>query len=186
MKDINSLINQARAGDGKSYWAVVELFYEEIFRFCRKKLFFKNQKAEDATHDSFVKMMERMKNLEEPDKFKSYLYRIAYTICIDRLKYCNRFVNPREEKIDFLDTIESANPNPEEATIAKRENNKFQRIREALEKLSDEHRQIIKLVHFENRSYQNVADTLNIPIGTVRSRLNRALGKLKSALGEMD
>jgi len=186
MKEINHLVELAKAGDVKSYWELVELYYEEIFRFCRKKLFFKNQKAEDTTHDTFMKMMDRVKNLEEATKFKSYMYRVAYTNCIDRLKYCNRFIDPLEGDFDFIDIIQSHNPNPEEASINACENERHQKIVKTLESLSDEHKEIVRLVHFENRTYQDVAEILNIPIGTVRSRLNRALGKLRLILKEGD
>ncbi len=76
MKDLNHLVERARKGDKQSFWDLAEVYYQDLFCFCRKKMFYKDHKAEDATHDSFIKMMHSVKDLKETTKFKSFCTRL--------------------------------------------------------------------------------------------------------------
>ncbi len=112
------------------------------------------------------------------------MYQIAYTNCIDRLKYCNRFINPAEDDLDILDTLTTNYIGPEEALLVMAENERLKRLTLLIDELKDEHKEVVHLIHFENLSYKEAADILKVPIGTIRSRLNRAISKLTMLLSE--
>ena len=166
------LVLKAQAGDKNAYAKLVERHYEMILAVSYGVLN-QRQEAQDATQEVFIKVFDQIKNFEGKSKFKSWLYRIATNHAID----ATRRRKPNET-IDKAETLATQHISPDEEVV---QNETKKMIREALNLLSPEHRAILVLREWHNLSYEEIAEALNLEIGTVMSRLfyaRKSLGKI--------
>lgn len=136
--------------------------------------------AEDATQRSLLKALQSQSSFRGDAGLYTWLYRILVNQCKDRHKARSRafkyFVAMPE---DFESQIASGRPGPQE-TLESRELEK--QVREALARLPEKFRAILVLRHFEEMSYEQIAEILDCPIGTVRSRLSKARDRLRQIM----
>jgi RNA polymerase sigma-70 factor (ECF subfamily) len=132
--------------------------------------------AEDITQESFVKAFFSLSKLQNPGSFKSWLFRIANNNTLDYL---------RKKKIQTVDVDEQVresyvdNASPEQGAVA---SSRTKHIREALDRLKPDQRNILVMCDLQGLSYQEIAEALDIPFGTVQSRIFYARKKLKDYL----
>lgn len=134
------------------------------------------QLSQDLVQDTVMKALKNSHQLRDSAVLDTWLFRI--------LVNCWRDVC-RQQK-DCIDVYEANlfhNDSPEQEHQRR---NEIDRVRQAVSKLSNEHREIITLVDLEQMSYKNVAEVLGIPVGTVMSRLCRARRQLKDALQDLN
>ena len=169
------LVMRATAGDERAYGKLVGMYQARLFNFVRSMV--RNEEiAEDITQESFVKAFFSLKKLQNPGSFKSWLFRIANNNTLDYL---------RKKKIQTVDVDESVRESyvdtasPEKGAIS---SSRSQHIREALDKLKPDQRNILVMCDLQGFSYQEIAESLNIPFGTVQSRIFYARKKLKEFL----
>jgi RNA polymerase sigma-70 factor (ECF subfamily) len=133
--------------------------------------------AEDAAQDAFVRAFRAIRRFRTSEPFYPWLYRILRNSCLTTLKRRGR----PQPSIDAEDAPPPpAPPSDPAAELAKDELRAA--VREAMTHLSEPHREILHLSHFEGLSYKEIADCLGIPIGTVMSRLWAARQALKKVL----
>ncbi len=133
--------------------------------------------AEDAAQDAFVRAFRAIRGFRMGEPFYPWLYRILRNSCLTTLK---RRGKPGPS-LDAEDAPPApAPPSDPVATLAKDELRAA--VREAMTHLSEPHREILHLSHFEGLSYKEIADCLGIPIGTVMSRLWAARQAMKKIL----
>lgn len=128
--------------------------------------------ADDLVQEACVKALKNHSQLNDSSKLKPWLTRILVNLHTDHLR-AKRDQIPLEDQ--HLHDTESP------VTLADRDDN-IQRVRSAIAKLKDEHRKVVTLVDLAEFSYAEVAEILDVPVGTVMSRLNRARIRLKSLL----
>ena len=129
--------------------------------------------ADDVAQEVFVKMYKNLDQLGDPSAIPSWLYRVAVNQAIDMLRARERY---REE---VLEDVISAEADPQ-MQIEKFEQAKF--LHNALDLLSTDHRVVLILRELEGRSYEEIANILSVPVGTVESRIARARKALKNIL----
>lgn len=124
--------------------------------------------AEDVSQEAFVKCYTSLSRLESEFSFASWLNRIVFNLCMDRLKKRSRerTVAASESSLAGIEQIG--------ANERHRSDQLKRTIEEAMGQLSPDHRQIILLHDAQGYRYEEIADMLEIPIGTVKSRLNAA------------
>ena len=132
------------------------------------------EEAEDVAQDVFIKVWHSLKDFQPDTSFASWLYRITVNASIDVLRH-------RKEESGLNVEYSSPTVRPEEHMI-RRANQ--QRVRNAIAQLPESARTTLTLREFEQLSYKEIADILQIPIGTVMSRLNYARQSLKKILSE--
>ena len=132
--------------------------------------------AEDLVQETYAKALRNRSQLKEIAKLKPWLMRILANLHVDYLR-SKQFTEPYEDEHQITDN------NPD--TIASRDES-VQIVRDAIAKLNDTHRKIITLVDITEFTYAEVAEILEIPVGTVMSRLSRARDHLKKILNEID
>ncbi|MDG5472030.1 RNA polymerase sigma factor [Jeotgalibacillus sp. ET6] len=139
--------------------------YSFVYRYSRDE-----QLSIDIVQDTFIKL-QRSKHLykREKGKISSYLYQIAYRLMIDKL-------NRRKKWRSFLPFLTPSDK--EEVDLADRMS-----VREAVAALSEVHRPIVLLFYYHDLTHEEIASVLDIPKGTVKSRLHYAIKKLKEELG---
>ena len=142
----------------------------------------------DITQEAFIKVHRHLGRFQGSSSFYTWLYRIVVNLCIDHVRKASR-----SSTVDFDDSIDhrraaaesggriAATPIAAPDTELKRKELNAE-IRRAVERLSEKHRQVIVLREFEGLAYKEIADILEISVGTVMSRLHHARQNLQSAL----
>ena len=170
------LVLSARAGNKKAFAQLMKAYYPRIFRaayvFLRN-----NDDAADIVQDVFIRAMNSIEKFDPERPLYPWLYRITRNLCINK-------VSKKESKNSPLlegDVYRSNLPGPEEIYDAKEQEAE---IRRAVENLPEVHREIIILKYYQECSYEEMAEIMKIPKGTVMSRLYNARAKLKALLTE--
>lgn len=175
------LIAKAKRGDTNAFESLVRKYQKPIYYLCYR-MTGAHQAADDLSQDVFIKAYFALSRFKEEMIFFSWIRKIAVNRAINYLK-----VWKREKSLGGNEMRVSQNPDaspqelPEETYQRKQMEERF---RQALQELSAEQRAIFILKVYENLSYEQIALTLNIPHGTVMSRLSRARQKLKNAMAE--
>lgn len=147
----------------------------ELPRLRRYALYlcYNHADADDLVQDCLEAALSKKGSLQDPARLRSWLFSILNNLYLMRLRS-----NARRGQMlqieDFADSL-AASASPEDRQTARD-------LARAMAKLSAEHRQILLLLNVEGYGYQQVADTLGIPIGTVMSRLARARRRLRALL----
>lgn len=129
-----------------------------------------DEDAYDAAQDTLVKVLRALNSYDENRKFSTWVFGIARNTCIDEHRRRKR--RAWDEPRDVVDT----GPTPlQEVAKAQR----ALRLTTALEQLAPLYKEILVLYHFEHLKYAEIAETLDIPIGTVMNRIFRARRKLR-------
>ena len=159
-----------------AYKVLVDRYADSIANLCWRYLGSQDE-AEDATQDVFLKAYQALGQWEPKAKFKTWLYRIAINHCLNLLKRRQKvaFQTLTPGKSEKDDSILSDPPSREEDAetgLIKRQ--KQNTIRNLIQELPINQRHVIILYYYQNLSYREVAEVLNISINSVESRLYRA------------
>jgi len=186
-----ALVERCRHGDMQAFGSLVAKYEERIFnmvfRMCGRRA-----DAEELAQETFLKALERINQFRGQSQFYTWLFRIAANLTISHRRRGGRvrfqsLSGPEEFEQDQGDNLTAAmagkrNPAPEAAAMAAETN---RRVMEALEELDDEFRLVVVLCDMEGMDYARIAQVLNLPIGTVKSRLHRARCELRDKLADL-
>ena len=165
------LVRQCRAGEIKSFDLLVERHQRTIFNLALRMIR-DSDDAADIAQSVFVKAYENLERFDPQFKFFSWLYRIAVNESLNALEQRKRF-----EGLDGNDlAAETSDEKDDEAVIEER------RIQDGLMMLNVEHRAVIVLKHMQGLSYREIAQVLDLPEKTVKSRLFSARQSFKDIL----
>ncbi len=183
------LVSRARDGDPQAFRALVELYQGRIYNLCRRLLGPHRDQAEDMTQEIFLRAWKGLPSFTGTTGFGPWLRRIALNFWVQQhrrrtaLKRKGTTLSldaPLGDKdSDFFLQPASREMGPARAT-ASRELGRA--ILKALETLDGEMREVLVLRDMEGYSYEEIAQALGIPIGTVRSRIHRARLKIQPLL----
>ncbi len=176
MENEESLLKRIAAGEKEFFGELVLKHQDFIFNVVSKYVRFEEE-ARDITQDVFLKAYENIEKFRGESKFSSWLYRIAYNLSMN----WSERVQGRETQLDdaFAETIPAP---PDLADEIYERETILARITEILEEIPLKYKVVIKLYYFEDKSYQEIADTLNIPINTVKIQLLRAKEHIRKKL----
>lgn len=143
--------------------------------------------AEDVVQDAFILAMTRLDSFQGNSQFFTWLYRIAYNVAITRLRRKKPTVSIHGNENTLQLTLPDEGPAPD-SRLSQQES--ASQLMLAMERLTEEHRSILVLREMEELEYEAISEILDLPVGTVRSRLHRARSQLKLMLelimGEVD
>jgi RNA polymerase sigma-70 factor (ECF subfamily) len=166
------LIAQAQAGDRAAYGELIRRHRKGVvnvvYRMCGDAAL-----AEDAAQETFIRAWEKLGGYKPRSAFRNWLYRIATNQAIDQLRRDRPTVDV--EKVPLRDPARG----PERSLEL---NERAEIVRQAVLALPPAGRSALILREYEGLSYQEIADTLEIPIGTVMSRLSYARRRLRETL----
>ena len=169
-EEIASLV---QSGKVEFFGILIERYEEKIKRYARKFLA-DHEDINDALQEIFLKAYKNIKSFDRKRKFSTWLYRIAHNELVNTLKK-NKRILPLLDLDIFLPI--SFHDRTLERNIDQKEMNQI--IDKCLNKLAPKYREPIILFYFENLSYQEIADILEIPISTVGIRIKRAKEKMR-------
>lgn len=170
--DDRDLIAGAQRGDRQAFGELVCRHQEGLVGMLYR-LYGDPRLAEDAAQEAFVRVWQNLNKYDPQYAFRSWLYRIAANLALDAL----RRERPSVE-IDSLE-IRDEQPSPEQTAETRQ---RAAQVRRALAGLSLPLRLVLVLREYQGLSYQEISVALDIPIGTVMSRLNTARTQLKREL----
>ncbi len=179
-----ALIQRCQKGERDAFDSLFRQYekrvYNMAFRLCNNY-----DEAGDVTVDVFLRIFRAIGRFEFKSSFSTWVFRIVTNVYLDRRKRAsNRSSLSLEEYIALEETsvtrqLESADPSP--AQIAE-QNERTDALQHAIAQLPDYQRAMVVLYHTEGLSYEEIAEVLTLPIGTVKSRLNRARLLLRQIL----
>ena len=176
--DDAELVRAAVAGDKGAFGTLVLRYQDRLYNTLVRVLG-SFEDARDVTQDAFVQAFVKLESFRGASKFYTWLYRIAMNLALSRRRRRKAMVSIDQAKHDVGAEPEDSGPSPEERMI---DAQRVQIVQAALSQLGEQQRQILVLREMEDCSYETIAEILELPIGTVRSRLFRARLQLKDKL----
>lgn len=168
-------IEEARRGNRDALGQLVREHYARVYRFCARRL--GDDLAEDAAQETFVTMQKSLKRYGGRSSFDIWLLGIAHNHCRNLA---------RKRKLDplSLDTWMENQPAGAEPRAESVDHFDREALRCALQRLSDEHREVVLLHEVDGLRYAEIAEVLGVPEGTVKSRLHHAFLNMRRTLTE--
>jgi RNA polymerase sigma-70 factor, ECF subfamily len=178
VNDDRELIDQALSGNSAAFGQLVTRYQDRLYNSL-VYLVGSADAAQDAVQEAFVQAFVKLDTFERASAFYTWLYRIAVNQSISRRRRERPLVSVDQIRDNSGQDPIDAGP-PPEARLERLE--RGGQVRQALAALSEEHRSILILREIDECSYEQIAEILNLPVGTIRSRLHRARLQLRDEL----
>jgi RNA polymerase sigma-70 factor (ECF subfamily) len=183
-----TLVKRVRGGDQRAFKLLVERYQRKVYAVALGMLKDKEE-AMDVSQDAFVKVYKYLDHFKGDSSFYTWLYRITANICIDRIRKRGGAEHVEFDESVATDASEARigalgsrlGTNPQKSALRRE---LAEKIQEALAQVPEKHRAILLLREIEGMSYEDLARTLEIPKGTVMSRLFHARTKVQKILSE--
>jgi RNA polymerase sigma-70 factor (ECF subfamily) len=174
------LVARSKAGDTEAFGELVRRYQKPVFRIVLRMVKSPDD-ADDLTQDTFVRAHRGLRTFKEEFDFHPWLYRIAVNQAINFLNKRKRQAAVDLEDVPELDI--KSGPEPESPLQSASRQEVLKRLDAALERLPEEQRTVFLLRVQEGLSYEEIAETMETPKGTVMSRLARARMALRKYMG---
>ena len=177
MKDQENIIARARRGDADAFEQLVIAYRDPVFRLALR-MCGNEADADEAAQEAFLAAWRGLPNFRGDSKFSTWLYQLTTHAAIDLMRRQKRQIAAED-----ITEVSAPDPAPGPQQQAERAETR-QAVRDALLRLTPEYRQIVTLRFLQELSYEEIGAALDLPSGTVKSRLNRARARLKEILSE--
>ena len=181
--DDHSLVQAYRAGRTEAFEVLVKRYQQRLYPTILR-LVGSAEDAEDILQDTFVRAFEKLDQFQGDSSFYTWIYRIAVNLALSghrrrRIRANLRFRH-RPSRSQGLEPADESSDSDPSAPMERAERERI--IAAALNRLSPEHRAIVVMKDYDGHRYEEIGAILNIPVGTVRSRLHRARCELRDRL----
>jgi RNA polymerase sigma-70 factor (ECF subfamily) len=177
------LVRRCLAGDEKAYRELVEKYQAQVY-YLALRMVRRAEDAEDLTQETFVRMFRALARYDPARPFAAWLFTIATRLCIDHIR--RRKVSPmsltqrdRESEEEHQIELEEPGLRPDEVASHAEEE---QRTADLIAWLPPHYRIVVILRHQQDLSYEEIAEALELPLGTVKARIHRARALLKAKI----
>jgi len=180
-------IERFLSGETKAYEELVLRYQDRIYYLALRYLR-QADEAQEVTQEIFVKVYQAIKTFRGEAKFSTWLFQVAVNHCKNRIKYLRRRHFYTRESLDQTADGESDQPQRQYAAdtpdpTAAVQSGEIQRlVRQAIDELSEDHREAIILRDLQDLSYEEIAEITGQPVGTIKSRIHRARLELAAKL----
>jgi RNA polymerase sigma-70 factor (ECF subfamily) len=183
MCDDLEAIRRCLAGDENAYRDLIGRYRRQVYSLALRMVR-QSEDAEDLTQETFVRMFRALDRYDPTRSFTAWLFTITSRLCIDHLrrrKLAPLPLHHREAGSDeeYVIDIEDTEPRPDEVTQRGEEEHRVQRL---IDGLPAHYRIVVMLRHQQDLSYDEIAEALGIPLGTVKARIHRARALLAERL----
>ncbi len=186
--DEQLLLEYRSRGDRRAFDHLVHRYEKELFGYLRNYLG-DAEMAEDVFQQTFLQVHLKCEKFEPGRRVRPWLYTVATNQAIDfqRRNRRHRAVSldraiggdSGDETGSLIDLLDSENVSPAEEVTAIEQH---EQVRQAVDELPEQTKQVVMLVYFQGLKYREAAEVLDIPVGTVKSRLHTAIQKLSTIL----
>jgi RNA polymerase sigma-70 factor (ECF subfamily) len=163
------LVQRCRAGSPEAWNELVDRFSRYVYAICGRGFGLVAEDAEDAFQDVFTRVYSRLDTLRDDAAIRPWIAQLTRRVCLDRIA-ASGYEQPLDEVAD-----EGVDRTAEELDDA------FS-VREALEELGEPCHELLDRFFARDESYRTISEQLDLPSGTIASRISRCLGKLRSEL----
>lgn len=168
-------IKAALKGEQTAYRSIMKKYHDQVFNLLYRMVHEKDE-VEDLTQEAFIKAFQSLKNFNEEFAFSTWLYKIATNNCIDYIRKKKLATFSIDKPIESKDSeytfeIPDSTYEPDKTMIA-RQRSKV--LEDAINALPEKYRMVILMRHTEDKDYQEIADELKLPLGTVKAHIFRA------------
>ncbi|MBA2297283.1 MAG: sigma-70 family RNA polymerase sigma factor [Actinobacteria bacterium] len=163
------LVASCRAGDERAWTLLVERYSSYVYAIAVQGFRLQEPDAEDVFQDAFARAFERLGSLRDDEAFRPWLAQMTRRLCVDS---CRRRRDGYEEDGDEQGDTSRELERLDEALT----------VREALGRLSSDCREILDRFFSRDESYRTIGEALQLPAGTIASRISRCLGRLREEL----
>jgi RNA polymerase sigma-70 factor, ECF subfamily len=178
VNDEDSLIQSALGGDNAAFEVLV-LRYQDRLYTAMISIVGSTDEAEDVVQETFIQAYLKLDTFQQNSRFFTWVYRIAFNYALARRRKKRGHLS-LEEGREVAGSEPISKGEAPESRMTRSED--VELVHQALAQVTEDHRAILVLREMEDMAYEEIADVLNISIGTVRSRLNRARAALKLQL----
>ena len=173
------LLKKAQQGDADAFEQLVAPYEQKIYALCLRLLAHRED-AQDAAQETMLRLYRALVSYRGEAQLGTFIYRVTANTCMDALRRRNVRACESLEALDDVGVVPvDDSPGPEETLLRAEEN---ERLSRAIDALSDEMRLPLVLREIQALSYEEVAQTLGLEMGTVKSRIHRAREKLARML----
>jgi RNA polymerase sigma factor (sigma-70 family) len=166
------LVARCRGGDEEAWSALVERFSRYVYAIAVQAFRLPEHDAEDVFQEVFARVYERLDTLREDEAVRPWIAQLTRRLCIDRLRAGSREVVAETDELPET---------PDEEMLAQLEE-AFD-VHDALARLSENCREILDRFFARDESYRAIGAALELPAGTIASRISRCLVKLREEIG---
>ncbi|WP_223596262.1 RNA polymerase sigma factor SigW [Neobacillus bataviensis] len=180
---VKKRIKQVIKGDQDAFGEIVEIYKNSVYQLCFRMLGNKHE-AEDVAQEAFIRAYVNIKSFNQDLKFSTWLFRIATNLCIDRMrkKKPDYYLDAEvvgTEGLTMYSQIPSNTPLPEKEL----ESLELQEtVQKEILKLPEKYRSAIVLKYVEELSLNEISEILDLPLGTVKTRIHRGREALRQQL----
>jgi RNA polymerase sigma-70 factor (ECF subfamily) len=177
-----ALIERCKRHDVEAFGRLVDLYQNRVYGFVKRMVANPNE-AEDITQEVFIRAFQSFGRFDARSSVRTWLFRIAHNLCIDRARKVER--TPTHQSLvdpeDGAETIDVADDRwqPEQMVL---DAELVEIVEQSIREMSEKLRSVLLLHDREDLSYEEIAQLLEVPVGTVKSRLFLARSHLQKAL----
>ena len=164
-----ALVARCRAGDESAWALLVERFSRYVYAICSQGFRLSQHDAEDVFQDVFAKAYENLGRLRNDDAIRPWLAQLTRRLCIDRLREVTREAPVEDLEPEGMDDVVQT---LDEAMA----------VREGLARIGEPCSDMLDRFFARDQSYRTIGEELDLPAGTIASRISRCLEKLKGAM----
>ncbi len=165
------LVSRCREGDELAWNALVERFSRYVYAICAQGFRLGSQDAEDVFQEVFARVYQHLDRLRSDDAIRPWIAQLTRRLCIDRLRGAGREGPAELEELEASSVDETLAGLDEAMTV-----------RAGLDAVGEPCREILDRFFCRDESYKAIGEALDLPAGTIASRISRCLGKLRSEL----
>jgi RNA polymerase sigma-70 factor, ECF subfamily len=181
-EDIEALIQRCLAGDELAWDAIVQQYRRKVFNVAYKFVG-KHEEAEDLTQDIFLKIFKSLGTFDRRANFQTWLISVSRNLCIDHYRSVRQERRTIDRQVDPNELSPAASePGP---MAALEQQDRVTLLRDALRALPPSLRTAVLMRDIQEMTYQEIADRLKLPEGTVKSRINRGRTELARQIRKM-
>jgi len=182
-RDDRELVERCLLNDQKAYRLLLDRYRRPVYGIVRRMVG-NDEEARDLAQEAFIRAFRNLEQFDQNRSFSNWLFRIATNLCID---------HHRKRKIKTVPLVRQDREGDEERVIDTpdtgdtpaevfSDHERGRRLGEIIDSLPPLYRVVIQLRHIESRSYEEVAEILELPLGTVKARIHRAHRLLREKL----
>ena len=164
------LVARCRTGDPEAWNEFVERFSRYVYAISSRGFRLAQHDAEDVFQEVFARAYERLPALRSDDAVRPWLAQLTRRLCIDKLR------------LNARDAVTDADPDEQEVDDVLGQLDEAMAVRAALDTVGDPCREILDRFFCRDESYRTIGELLDIPAGTIASRISRCLDKVRSEL----
>jgi len=175
--EINNLVERIKSGDREAFMALTQQYQRKVFQLAYS--YFRNKEdALDIVQETFLRFYQKAHLFQKGKNFQNWLLQLTKNICIDYYRKHHK----RDNEFRREENIEKVNPTSHDSSHHDPSSDLKEIFSRCLEKLSDKQRMIFVMKHYNHLHYSEIAQILNIALGTVKSLHFKAVRNLRTLM----